>query len=93
MEEGSGETECSRTTPSEENDDDGEECREASNKASCSKVEDQMEKKPSPIRPYVRSKTPRLRWTPDLHRRFLQAVETLGGLESEIHNIFIFFNF
>lgn len=33
----------------------------------------------SPVRPYVRSKTPRLRWTPELHQRFTLAVERLGG--------------
>ncbi|KAI9128457.1 hypothetical protein K1719_001450 [Acacia pycnantha] len=33
------------------------------------------------IRPYVRSKTPRLRWTADLHRCFLLAVQRLGGEE------------
>ncbi|GAV90225.1 Myb_DNA-binding domain-containing protein, partial [Cephalotus follicularis] len=31
------------------------------------------------VRPYVRSKMPRLRWTPALHRRFVHAVERLGG--------------
>ncbi|XP_019150907.1 PREDICTED: uncharacterized protein LOC109147717 isoform X2 [Ipomoea nil] len=31
------------------------------------------------VRQYVRSKTPRLRWTPDLHLCFVHAVETLGG--------------
>ncbi|CAN8293490.1 unnamed protein product [Cochlearia groenlandica] len=31
------------------------------------------------VRPYVRSPIPRLRWTPDLHRRFVNAVELLGG--------------
>ncbi|XP_057498273.1 putative Myb family transcription factor At1g14600 isoform X2 [Actinidia eriantha] len=33
----------------------------------------------SSVRPYVRSKMPRLRWTPDLHLRFVHAVERLGG--------------
>ncbi|KAG7026634.1 putative Myb family transcription factor [Cucurbita argyrosperma subsp. argyrosperma] len=33
------------------------------------------------VRPYVRSKMPRLRWTPDLHRCFVRAVERLGGEE------------
>ncbi|TYK13036.1 putative transcription factor KAN2 isoform X1 [Cucumis melo var. makuwa] len=33
------------------------------------------------VRPYVRSKMPRLRWTPDLHRCFVHAVERLGGEE------------
>ncbi|KAB2623844.1 hypothetical protein D8674_042476 [Pyrus ussuriensis x Pyrus communis] len=32
-----------------------------------------------PVRPYVRSNMPRLRWTPDLHRCFVHAVERLGG--------------
>ncbi|KAI6675226.1 hypothetical protein NL676_003132 [Syzygium grande] len=36
------------------------------------------QKKPS-VRPYVRSKMPRLRWTPELHLRFIHAVERLGG--------------
>ncbi|XP_020541306.1 putative Myb family transcription factor At1g14600 isoform X2 [Jatropha curcas] len=31
------------------------------------------------VRPYVRSKMPRLRWTPDLHHCFVHAVERLGG--------------
>ncbi|KAL5789408.1 hypothetical protein ACOSQ2_004296 [Xanthoceras sorbifolium] len=35
----------------------------------------------SGIRPYVVSTVPRLRWTSDLHRCFVQAVERLGGPE------------
>ncbi|KAK4798414.1 hypothetical protein SAY86_030740 [Trapa natans] len=31
------------------------------------------------VRKYVRSKMPRLRWTPDLHLCFARAVERLGG--------------
>lgn len=31
------------------------------------------------VRQYNRSKTPRLRWTPDLHLCFVHAVERLGG--------------
>jgi SHAQKYF class myb-like DNA-binding protein len=31
------------------------------------------------VRQYVRSKVPRLRWTPELHRCFVCAIETLGG--------------
>ncbi|PVH32457.1 hypothetical protein PAHAL_9G400400 [Panicum hallii] len=31
------------------------------------------------VRQYNRSKVPRLRWTPDLHRRFVQAIHNLGG--------------
>ncbi|GFQ04839.1 putative myb family transcription factor at1g14600 [Phtheirospermum japonicum] len=33
------------------------------------------------VRQYVRSKNPRLRWTPELHLCFVQAVERLGGEE------------
>lgn len=35
------------------------------------------------VRQYIRSKTPRLRWTPDLHLCFVRAVERLGGQESK----------
>ncbi|KAK6932289.1 SANT/Myb domain, partial [Dillenia turbinata] len=31
------------------------------------------------VRPYVRSKMPRLRWTLDLHHCFVHAVDRLGG--------------
>lgn len=40
--------------------------------------------KSSMVRPYVRSKLPRLRWTPDLHRCFVHAVERLGGEDSKL---------
>ncbi|GMJ14725.1 hypothetical protein HRI_005141700 [Hibiscus trionum] len=33
------------------------------------------------VRQYVRSKSPRLRWTPDLHLSFVHAIERLGGQE------------
>ncbi|XP_059664278.1 uncharacterized protein LOC132310055 [Cornus florida] len=33
------------------------------------------------VRQYVRSKMPRLRWTPDLHLAFVHAIEKLGGQE------------
>ncbi|CAO2842518.1 unnamed protein product [Amaranthus hypochondriacus] len=39
----------------------------------------EMTKERSGIRPYVRSNSPRLRWTDDLHRCFVRAVERLGG--------------
>ncbi|XP_062088535.1 probable transcription factor KAN4 [Humulus lupulus] len=41
--------------------------------------ENLTELKTSAVRPYIRSKMPRLRWTPDLHRCFVHAVERLGG--------------
>ncbi|KAK1261711.1 putative Myb family transcription factor [Acorus gramineus] len=43
------------------------------------------------VRQYIRSKVPRLRWTPDLHHCFVHAIEKLGGQESEF--FFFFFNF
>ncbi|GJS12829.1 homeodomain-like protein [Tanacetum coccineum] len=52
--------------------------------SSNSTVEETSDKKASgsgSVRPYVRSKNPRLRWTPDLHLRFVQAIERLGGQE------------
>ncbi|XP_051128889.1 myb family transcription factor PHL8-like [Andrographis paniculata] len=33
------------------------------------------------VRPYLRSKMPRLRWTPDLHLSFIHAIQRLGGQE------------
>jgi len=44
---------------------------------------------PSSVRPYVRSKNPRLRWTPELHHCFLRAVDRLGGQDrkSEITSV------
>ncbi|XP_027770016.1 transcription repressor KAN1-like, partial [Solanum pennellii] len=33
------------------------------------------------IRAYVKPKMPRLRWTDDLHRRFVHAVDHLGGVD------------
>ena len=55
-------------------------------------------KSPPVVRPYVRSKMPRLRWTPDLHLCFVHAVERLGGEDSKMSiyygpNITLFFFF
>jgi len=41
------------------------------------------ERRRNGVRQYVRSKMPRLRWTPDLHHSFMHAVERLGGQESK----------
>ncbi|PWA45861.1 myb-like HTH transcriptional regulator family protein [Artemisia annua] len=46
--------------------------------SSSNSTVEENDKKPS-VRPYVRSKLPRLRWTNDLHLRFGQTVERLGG--------------
>ncbi|KDO66970.1 hypothetical protein CISIN_1g041956mg, partial [Citrus sinensis] len=67
----------------EEEDDDESKTR-ISASSSNSVVEEGDQRKASSssgVRPYVRSKVPRLRWTPDLHRCFVQAVERLGGQE------------
>lgn len=90
--EGSEGTECSKTCPnssdeipddegeSEENDDESSKPKNGG--SSSNSTVEENDKKP-PVRPYVRSKMPRLRWTPDLHLRFVNAVEKLGGQESE----------
>ncbi|KZV18613.1 hypothetical protein F511_36045 [Dorcoceras hygrometricum] len=39
------------------------------------------DEKKSAVRQYIRSKMPRLRWTPDLHLSFIHAIERLGGQE------------
>ncbi|KAL8258023.1 hypothetical protein R6Q59_030064 [Mikania micrantha] len=33
------------------------------------------------VRQYIRSKVPRLRWTPDLHNSFVHAIDRIGGHE------------
>ncbi|GMI82295.1 hypothetical protein HRI_001898800 [Hibiscus trionum] len=47
---------------------------EKRSEGSCSNNNDRRR-----VRQYVRSKLPRLRWTPDLHLSFVHAVERLGG--------------
>jgi hypothetical protein len=74
---------------SEEEEGDDESKTKNSASSSNSIVDEESEKKASSssgVRPYVRSKLPRLRWTPDLHLCFVQAVERLGGEESKIFN-------
>ncbi|KAL5568812.1 hypothetical protein UlMin_025387 [Ulmus minor] len=78
----------SKTSPSSEkfyeveDDDEGEEA--ANGRSSSSSSDEENGKKATSggsVRQYVRSKTPRLRWTPDLHLCFVRAVERLGGQE------------
>ncbi|KAJ8427136.1 hypothetical protein Cgig2_021392 [Carnegiea gigantea] len=77
--------------PGEDDQDEDEENAQEMTKygggssSSNSTIEEVIhDKKPnSPtVRPYVRSKTPRLRWTPDLHLRFVHAVQRLGGQDN-----------
>ncbi|KAI3676251.1 hypothetical protein L1987_85854 [Smallanthus sonchifolius] len=82
----SEETKCSKTSldsyPNEEEEEEENESKEVvelkDGGSSSNSTVEESEKKPS-VRPYVRSKMPRLRWTNDLHLRFVQAVERLGG--------------
>ncbi|MCD7446279.1 hypothetical protein HAX54_000089 [Datura stramonium] len=59
--------------------DDHEENNSTSN---CGNYEIIINKK---TRHYVRSKLPRLRWTPDLHLSFVRAIHRLGGQEKLGH--------
>jgi SMC interacting uncharacterized protein involved in chromosome segregation len=79
----------------DEEEDDGDSTTDAvgsrsssnnssTNKDSKSKAEGSGgEQRVQSVRPYNRSKLPRLRWTPDLHMAFVHAVERLGGQESK----------
>ncbi|GMY25571.1 putative myb family transcription factor [Fagus crenata] len=83
--EGSGGSECSKITPSNPNEDESESEEndddeyKAKNGGSSSNSTVEESDKKSSVRPYVRSKMPRLRWTPDLHLRFVHSIERLGG--------------
>ncbi|XWS67276.1 hypothetical protein CRYUN_Cryun05aG0273600 [Craigia yunnanensis] len=82
--EGNSGNECSKTSPSKQNQVESKseenygESKPRNGGSSSKSTVEENEKKPS-IRPYVRSKMPRLRWTPDLQLRFVHAVERLGG--------------
>ena len=80
-------SQCSKTSPSNiDEDDEGEseanEDQSKQNNNGGSSSNSTVEENEKKIRPYVRSKMPRLRWTPDLHLRFIHAVQRLGGQES-----------
>lgn len=54
-----------------------------------SKVEMDNFEKTRVIRQYRRSSLPRLRWTPELHDHFVEAVHSLGGKHSKFPFLFI----
>ncbi|KAK3431188.1 hypothetical protein EUGRSUZ_E02754 [Eucalyptus grandis] len=71
-------------SPAEDDDlisdeDDNSSIREAEDKPGNRNAESAETMKA--VRQYVRSKMPRLRWTPQLHYSFVRAVERLGGQE------------
>ncbi|GFP92765.1 putative myb family transcription factor at1g14600 [Phtheirospermum japonicum] len=71
---------CEKNDDEDESEDKTKESVKEIGGSSSNSTVEESEKKAS-VRPYVRSKLPRLRWTPDLHMRFLNAVERLGGQE------------
>ncbi|KAL8215188.1 hypothetical protein R6Q57_004637 [Mikania cordata] len=69
-----------------EDDDDGTKTKSSESSANNSTVDQQEGEKMADntstgVRQYVKSKMPRLRWTPELHSIFVRAVERLGGQE------------
>ncbi|KAK4271704.1 hypothetical protein QN277_020356 [Acacia crassicarpa] len=79
-------TDCDMVMAGEDNEDDdekeknNEEEGDSTNNNNRSTREEVNERRRT-VRQYVRSKMPRLRWTPELHLSFVQAVERLGGQE------------
>ncbi|XP_023764212.1 transcription factor BOA isoform X1 [Lactuca sativa] len=69
----------------EDDDDDEGNKAKSSESSGNNSVVDQVEGEKmdasTRVRQYVRSKMPRLRWTPELHLIFVRAVERLGGQE------------
>ncbi|XP_047329732.1 putative Myb family transcription factor At1g14600 [Impatiens glandulifera] len=64
----------SRTVHHEESHDDDDEDDEKMSKNTTTNSNNS-----GSVRQYIRSKNPRLRWTPDLHLCFIHAVQRLGG--------------
>ncbi|KAK7395079.1 hypothetical protein VNO78_15621 [Psophocarpus tetragonolobus] len=86
MEEEKHDSECSKINPSneegyEESEGNEDESKQNNSGGSSSNSTVEENEKKTSVRPYVRSKLPRLRWTPDLHLRFVHAVQRLGGQE------------
>ncbi|XWS65816.1 hypothetical protein CRYUN_Cryun05aG0146100 [Craigia yunnanensis] len=64
-----------------EDEEEGVDCKPTNGESSSNISVEENEKRyaSGSVRQYNRSKTPRLRWTPDLHLCFVHAVERLGG--------------
>ncbi|XP_052208809.1 myb family transcription factor PHL8-like isoform X2 [Diospyros lotus] len=77
-----GDIDASERSPYKE-DEGFDENKPRTSASSSNSLADESEKtaRSSGVRQYSRSKLPRLRWTPDLHLSFVQAVERLGGQE------------
>ncbi|GMI87303.1 hypothetical protein HRI_002399600 [Hibiscus trionum] len=78
----------SLTNNHKDGDDDEEDCkincykpRKGKSSSNSSEMNGNKSSVSGHVRPYNRSKTPRLRWSPDLHLCFVHAVERLGGEE------------
>ncbi|XP_010937910.1 uncharacterized protein [Elaeis guineensis] len=69
-----------KSADKEGDEEDGDENPRHGRSSSNSTIEESKKATGSgSVRQYVRSKNPRLRWTPDLHLCFVHAVERLGG--------------
>ncbi|XP_052111599.1 probable transcription factor KAN4 [Arachis duranensis] len=74
----------------EENNNEAKEEEEDNNEEgnltnpSSSSTASREGKRGSGVRQYVRSKMPRLCWTPNLHLSFVHVVQRLGGQESSL---------
>ncbi|KVI03686.1 uncharacterized protein LOC112513438 [Cynara cardunculus var. scolymus] len=68
----------------QDDDLDGNKITKSNESSGNNSMVDQVDQKleaSGRVRQYVRSKMPRLRWTPELHLIFVRAVERLGGQE------------
>lgn len=77
----SGEEDHHRISKANKDDDEDEENKRTDEGSSSNNNVSEGRKERRLVRHYVRSKMPRLRWTPDLHLSFIHAVERLGGQE------------
>lgn len=79
------ELEACEPISTEENDKAKDEGTSANTNRSTSTSSREGNERRGVVRQYVRSKMPRLRWTPELHLSFVHAVERLGGQESKYY--------